>query len=92
MIKNMLEKKVKQKVGASKLSATESFFVFVGNKIPDGCTFSVIHRINNVTNLRQVQRLGWIPLPHLSGYGGQRRIHVISLRITFILFISINFT
>lgn len=39
MIKNMLEKKVKQKVGASKLSATESFFVFVGNKIPDGCTF-----------------------------------------------------
>ena len=37
MIKIMLEKKVKQKIQSNKLSANESFFVFVGNKIPDGC-------------------------------------------------------
>ena len=42
MIKNMLEKKVKQKLGTVKTSATESFFVFVGNVIPDGCKFLLI--------------------------------------------------
>jgi len=39
MIKTMLEKKVKQKIQGNKISANESFFVFVGNKIPDGCNF-----------------------------------------------------
>lgn len=33
----MLEKKVKQKAGNNKSAANESFFVFVGNRIPDGC-------------------------------------------------------
>jgi len=39
MIKAMLEKKVKQKIQNNKLSANESFFVFVGNKIPHGGNF-----------------------------------------------------
>ena len=37
MIKTMLEKKVKLKAGNNKSAANESFFVYVGNKIPDGC-------------------------------------------------------
>lgn len=37
MIKNMLSIKIKQKSAASKTSQNESFFVFVGNNMPNGC-------------------------------------------------------
>lgn len=37
MIKNMLALKIKQKMGPNKPNANESFFVFVGNNVPNGC-------------------------------------------------------
>jgi hypothetical protein len=53
MIKAMLEKKVKQKAGSNKPAATESFFVFVGNKIPDGGNCLSTFRIIDGTDLRK---------------------------------------
>lgn len=69
MIKIMLEKKVKQKIQSNKLSANESFFVFVGNKIPDGCKNQFKIRIKYGHNLLKVQRRRWIFVPSIPRHG-----------------------
>ncbi len=53
MIKNMLSIKIKQKLGANKAAANESFFVFAGNNMPNGCNFMFsLLRINDAANIR----------------------------------------
>ena len=39
MIKNILHMKVKQKAGVNKPTANESFFLYIGNKLPSGGIF-----------------------------------------------------
>lgn len=61
----------------NKLAANESFFVFVNNKIPDGCKFLSKHRIKYGLDIRKIQRRGRVFVHHLPGHGGQRRILIV---------------